>query len=98
MGECPQPLPGLRLVEYQRAGADRSRSVACYDPVLIAGPLAWLTDRLGPLAWCPALPIGYAATTALGMPTLHQQIRPAGIASARHSASQHRGWRDKVSR
>ena len=82
MGECPQPLPGLRRVEYQRAGAGRSRSVAWHDPILIADPMAWLTDRLGPLAWCPAPPNNLAASTALGTPTLRQQIRPAGIAPA----------------
>ena len=38
--------------EYQLAEARRSRSVAWYDPALVPDLEAWLTARLGPLAWC----------------------------------------------
>jgi hypothetical protein len=58
--KCPQPLAkddGLvRRVEYQLAEARRSASVAWHDPALVPDIAAWLTERLGPLAWCGSPP------------------------------------------
>jgi hypothetical protein len=58
--KCPQPLPSdadsVCRVEYQLAEARRSRSVAWHDPALVPDLAAWLTERLGPLAWCGSPP------------------------------------------
>ena len=47
LGECPQPLP----IEYQAAGAGRSRGDAVYDPDLAHDPVARLAALIGPLVW-----------------------------------------------
>jgi Toprim domain len=60
-GKCPQPLSGsaslICQVEYQLAEARRSRSVARHDPALVPDLATWLTERLGPLAWCSSPPV-----------------------------------------
>jgi hypothetical protein len=58
--KCPQPLPSdagsVCQVEYQLAEARRSRSLAWHDPALVPDLAAWLTERLGLLAWCGSPP------------------------------------------
>ncbi len=46
-GKCPQ----LRRIEYQQRGQGKSRAAAGYDPLLCPDPVAFLTERLGELAW-----------------------------------------------
>jgi len=43
--------PNLGQIDYQRAGAGRSKAAAFYDPALVPDPAAVLTEKLGPLAW-----------------------------------------------
>jgi putative DNA primase/helicase len=38
--------------EYRRDLPRHRGSGAWYDPAMIPDPVAWLTNRLGPLAWC----------------------------------------------
>ncbi len=47
----------LCTVEYQRAGPRFSRHRVTYDRRRIPNIKAWLTDRLGPLAWFEAEPV-----------------------------------------
>lgn len=52
LGECR----ALRPVAYQVAGQGQRAAVAWFDPMMGPDPEAWLTDRLGPLAWCRPVP------------------------------------------
>jgi hypothetical protein len=57
--ERPQPreiCPHLEFVAYQLGGAGHGRSEAWHDPALVPDIAAWLTERLGPLAWCGSPP------------------------------------------
>ena len=46
------PNLSLRRVQYQLTGAGQKPAVAWCDLELVPDPVAWLTQRLGPLAWC----------------------------------------------
>ena len=46
----------LRRLDYQRAGERHSPAIAWFDPLLCPDPEAFLTEKLGPLAWCRVAP------------------------------------------
>ncbi len=53
--ECPQPRDGAvhgARAAYQVAGAGQKSAEAWFDPLLIPDIAAWLSGRLGSLAWC----------------------------------------------
>jgi putative DNA primase/helicase len=50
-GQPPGFCPHLREVQYQVAGAGRSSTAARHDPSVVPDLAAWLTQRLGRLAW-----------------------------------------------
>ena len=49
IGECPCPLV---TVAYQRAAAGAKRAICRVDLSIVPDPAAWLSMRLGKLAWC----------------------------------------------
>jgi hypothetical protein len=49
IGELPRPLTE---VTYQRQGAGQKPKTAYFDPLRVADPEAWLTERLGDLSRC----------------------------------------------
>jgi putative DNA primase/helicase len=46
----------IQRIHYQRAGSGHSPAIAWFDPVLCPAPETFLTDKLGPLAWCRLQP------------------------------------------
>jgi putative DNA primase/helicase len=75
LGECRAPL----RVAYQVVGPGQRAAVAWFDPLVVPDPEAWLSDRLGPLAWCrpdqpPVDPPGEAVLVPGCVPALPPEV------------------------
>jgi putative DNA primase/helicase len=70
----------IRRLDYQRAGRAHSPAIAWFDPLLRLDPETFLTEKLGPLAWC---------RVAAPEPSLADPVVSPAIAKAAHPAPKH---------